>query len=268
MEDVGRFPDSAVAERRRSRVGKGWFGPVNRRNARCPTRWGERAGRGRRAGASPPAAAILGLRSRTRPPMVSPSGRTHRQSGRRLGARPEVMLGVRPDCLRRAGMEKIPLTAKGFAKLDAELKKLKCVERPAGDRGDRRGARARRPERERRVSRRARAAELRRGPHPRARGHHRPLRGDRRRAASPARSSSAPPWSSSTRTPTRRRPTRSSASRRPTIEQGLLNLKSPLARALIGKEPGDSVEVRRRAASAPTRSARSASYDGGGGQPT
>jgi transcription elongation factor GreA len=28
------------------------------------------------------------------------------------------------------------------------------------------------------------------------------------------------------------------------IEQGLLNLKSPLARALIGKEPGDSVEVR------------------------
>ena len=28
-------------------------------------------------------------------------------------------------------MEKIPLTAKGFAKLDAELKKLKSVERPA-----------------------------------------------------------------------------------------------------------------------------------------
>jgi transcription elongation factor GreA len=28
------------------------------------------------------------------------------------------------------------------------------------------------------------------------------------------------------------------------IEQGLLNMKSPLARALIGKEPGDSVEVR------------------------
>ena len=28
------------------------------------------------------------------------------------------------------------------------------------------------------------------------------------------------------------------------VEQGLLNLKSPLARALIGKEPGDSVEVR------------------------
>ena len=28
------------------------------------------------------------------------------------------------------------------------------------------------------------------------------------------------------------------------IEEGLLNLKSPLARALIGKEPGDSVEVR------------------------
>ena len=28
------------------------------------------------------------------------------------------------------------------------------------------------------------------------------------------------------------------------IEHGLLNIRSPLARALIGKEPGDSVEVR------------------------
>ena len=28
------------------------------------------------------------------------------------------------------------------------------------------------------------------------------------------------------------------------IERGLLNVKSPLARALIGKEEGDSVEVR------------------------
>ena len=28
------------------------------------------------------------------------------------------------------------------------------------------------------------------------------------------------------------------------IEQGLLNLRSPIARALIGKEEGDSVEVR------------------------
>ena len=28
------------------------------------------------------------------------------------------------------------------------------------------------------------------------------------------------------------------------IENGRLNMRSPLARALIGKEPGDSVEVR------------------------
>ncbi|HEY0276131.1 MAG TPA: transcription elongation factor GreA [Paenirhodobacter sp.] len=28
------------------------------------------------------------------------------------------------------------------------------------------------------------------------------------------------------------------------LERGLLNLKSPIARALIGKDPGDSVEVR------------------------
>ena len=28
------------------------------------------------------------------------------------------------------------------------------------------------------------------------------------------------------------------------IEKGLLNMKSPIARALIGKEEGDSVEVR------------------------
>ena len=28
------------------------------------------------------------------------------------------------------------------------------------------------------------------------------------------------------------------------LERGLLNIKSPLARALIGKEPGDSIEVR------------------------
>ena len=28
------------------------------------------------------------------------------------------------------------------------------------------------------------------------------------------------------------------------VEQGLLNIKSPIARALIGKEEGDSVEVR------------------------
>ena len=41
----------------------------------------------------------------------------------------------------------------------------------------------------------------------------------------------------------RKDPTRSSASRRPDVESGRLNLRSPLARALIGKDVGDSVEV-------------------------
>ena len=38
------------------------------------------------------------------------------------------------------------------------------------------------------------------------------------------------------------------------IEKGLLNIKSPIARALIGKEEGDSVEVRTPVARNPTRS--------------
>ncbi len=51
------------------------------------------------------------------------------------------------------------------------------------------------------------------------------------------------------------------------IENGRLNIKSPLARALIGKEAGDSVEVRTRAAKRRTRSCRSAITDGGDGGP-
>src|SRR5690606_32135435 len=36
-----------------------------------------------------------------------------------------------PDRLWRRCMQKVPLTAQGFARLDAELKTLKSVERPA-----------------------------------------------------------------------------------------------------------------------------------------
>ena len=54
-------------------------------------------------------------------------------TGRGLALRPELCLSGADGsgARRRTGMEKIPLTAKGFAKLDAELRKLKSVERPA-----------------------------------------------------------------------------------------------------------------------------------------
>ena len=140
-------------------------------------------------------------------------------------------------------MEKVPLTAKGFAKLDSELKKLKSVERPAiiaaiaearehgdlSENAEYHAARERQSFVEGRIrelegmigrsevidpSRLCGADQVRRHRRADRRGHRRgedlP---DRRRAGG-------------------------------LIEQGLLNLKSPLARALIGKEPGDSVEVR------------------------
>ncbi len=64
--------------------------------------------------------------------MLGPAkGRSARQAValgvglRRVWRRARLSLGR-----RRGRMEKIPLTAKGFAKLDAELKRLKSVERP------------------------------------------------------------------------------------------------------------------------------------------
>ena len=47
----------------------------------------------------------------------------------------------------------------------------------------------------------------------------------------------------STRTPRRRPATRSSGRTRPTSARGRLSITSPLARALIGKKVGDTVEV-------------------------
>ena len=151
-------------------------------------------------------------------------------------------------------MEKIPLTAKGFAKLDAELKKLKSVERPAviaaiaeaREHGDLSENAEYHAAREKQSFIEGRIRELD--------ADDRPLRGDRPEPVLRPGEVRRHRGASSTRTPTRRRPTRSSASRRPSIEQGLLNLKSPLARALIGKEPGRQRRgARRPAGCAPTR---------------
>ena len=140
-------------------------------------------------------------------------------------------------------MEKVPLTAKGFAKLDAELKKLKSVERPAiiaaiaearehGDLSENAEYHAAR-ERQSFIEGRIRELEA----------HDRPLRGDRPEPVLGAdqvrrhRGAGRRGHRRGEDLPDRRRAGGE-------VEQGLLNLKSPLARALIGKEPGDSVEVR------------------------
>ena len=103
-------------------------------------------------------------------------------------------------------MEKFPLTAKGFAKLDAELKKLKSVERPAI------------------------AAMI-----------------GRSEVIDPSRLSGAVKFGATVilldEDTEVERTYQIVGEAEASIEQGLLNMKSPLARALIGKEPGDSVEV-------------------------
>ena len=76
-------------------------------------------------------------------------------------------------------MEKIPMTRAGAAALNAELKNLKSVERPAVIARHRRGARTGRPVRERRIPFGPRKAELHRGPHQGDRGPAGPGRGDR-----------------------------------------------------------------------------------------
>jgi hypothetical protein len=47
------------------------------------------------------------------------------------------------------------------------------------------------------------------------------------------------------------------------LKQGLINVSSPIARALIGKEEGDTAVVQARAASAATRWSRSSTSERG-----
>jgi transcription elongation factor GreA len=139
-------------------------------------------------------------------------------------------------------MEKIPLTAKGFAKLDAELKKLKSVERPAviqaiaearehGDLSENAEYHAAR-EKQSFIEGRIRELDAIIG---------------RSEVIDPSRFSGTVKFGATValldEDTDEEKTFQIVGEHEADIEQGLLNLKSPLARALIGKEPGDSIEV-------------------------
>jgi transcription elongation factor GreA len=140
-------------------------------------------------------------------------------------------------------MEKVPLTAKGFAKLDAELRKLKSVERPAviaaiaearehGDLSENAEYHAAR-EKQSFIEGRIRELEAMIG---------------RSEVIDPSRFSGSIKFGATVvlldEDTDEEKTYQIVGEPEAAIEEGLLNLKSPLARALIGKEPGDSVEVR------------------------
>jgi transcription elongation factor GreA len=139
-------------------------------------------------------------------------------------------------------MEKIPLTAKGFARLDAELKKLKSVERPAviaaiaearehGDLSENAEYHAAR-ERQGFIEARIRDLEAMIG---------------RSEVIDPSRFSGPVKFGATVvivdEDTDEQKTFQIVGEPEASIEEGLLNMKSPLARALIGKEPGESVEV-------------------------
>ncbi len=136
-------------------------------------------------------------------------------------------------------MEKIPLTAKGFAKLDAELKRLKSVERPqiikaiaeAREHGDLSENAEYHAARERQSFVEGRIKEL---------GRSEVI--DVSRLSGPIKFGATVVLLDEDNDEEKTYQIVGEAEA--DLEQGLLNLKSPLARALIGKEPGDSVEVR------------------------
>jgi transcription elongation factor GreA len=140
-------------------------------------------------------------------------------------------------------MEKVPLTAKGFAKLDAELRRLKSAERPAviaaiaearehGDLSENAEYHAAR-ERQSFIEGRIRELEATIG---------------RSEVIDPSRFSGSVKFGATVvivdEETDEERTYQIVGEAEASIEEGLLNMKSPLARALIGREPGDSVEVR------------------------
>ncbi|MFQ8429791.1 transcription elongation factor GreA [Amaricoccus sp. W119] len=140
-------------------------------------------------------------------------------------------------------MEKIPLTAKGFAKLDAELKKLKSQDRPAiiaaiaeaREHGDLSENAEYHSARERQSFIEGRIKEL----------EGIISRGD---VIDVSRLSGPVKFGATVvildEETDQEKTYQIVGEAEADIESGLLNMKSPLARALIGKEEGDSVEVR------------------------
>jgi transcription elongation factor GreA len=140
-------------------------------------------------------------------------------------------------------MEKIPLTAKGFAKLDAELKKLKSVERPAvikaiaeaREHGDLSENAEYHAARERQSFIEGRIKELEG-----MIGRSEIIDVSKLHGAVKFGATVVLRDEDNEEEKTYQIVGEAEAS----IEEGLLNMKSPLARALIGKEEGDVVEVR------------------------
>jgi transcription elongation factor GreA len=140
-------------------------------------------------------------------------------------------------------MEKVPLTARGFAKLDAELKKLKSMERPAvikaiaeaREHGDLSENAEYHAARERQSFIEGRIKELE------------GLIG-RSEIIDVSRLNGAVKFGATVvlrdEDSDEERTYQIVGEAEANIEEGLLNMKSPLARALIGKEQGDVVEVR------------------------
>jgi transcription elongation factor GreA len=140
-------------------------------------------------------------------------------------------------------MEKIPLTAKGFAKLDAELRRLKSVDRPeviraiaeAREHGDLSENAEYHAARERQSFIEGRIKELE-------------AMIGRSEVIDVARLSGPVKFGATVvlldEDTDEEKTYQIVGEPEAAIEQGLLNMNAPLARALIGKEPGDSVEVR------------------------
>ena len=141
-------------------------------------------------------------------------------------------------------MDKIPMTPSGHVALTEEYRRRTAEDRPRIIR-DISEARAHGDlSRKRRVSRRQGAAEPQRGPHPGARVDPRAGRDHRRhQALRQDREVRRHGHARSTRTPKKQITYSIVGDPKRTPAQRRISISSPLARAMIGKEQGDSIEV-------------------------